>query len=275
MIDPAKVCLFVPRGLAGFKQKLFDRIGSKIEAAGGRTIRDNHMALNALPDEIIPIVGAAPYLLPLVCKWRARGRTWVGWDRGFVRRVFATWLPRGEDGGYYRWTINAYQMRRIRDVPDDRWQQLIPGNKVDPRKLEVLPWQKNGRHIVVAMPSQTYSRSHDGADTWADETLRRLALVTTRQIVVRDKESKRPLQADLEGAHCLVTHGSMAAVEAVICGCPVFVHPDSAAALVGLTDLSKIEMPIYPDREPWFHSLAYSQYSEAELVDGTLWKLLE
>lgn len=274
MIDPAKVCLFVPRGLAGFKQNLFDRIGRKIEAAGGRTIRDKHMALDALPEDIIPIVGAAPYLLPLVGKWKARSRTWIGWDRGYVRRVFATWLPRGENGGYYRWTINRYQMNVIRDVPDDRWRQLIPGNKVDPRPLEVLPWQKDGRHIVVAMPSRTYSLSHDGADTWADETLRHLALVTTRQIVVRDKETKRPLQDDLAGAHCLVTHGSMAAVEAVILGCPVFVHSDSAAALVGLTDLSKIESPIYPERQPWLNSLAYSQYSEAELVDGTLFRLI-
>jgi hypothetical protein len=178
---------------------------------------------------------------------------------------FATWLPRGENGGYYRWTIGAYQMRTIRDVPSDRWDAL---------NIPVTPWQKNGKHIVVALPSPTYSRSHDGADTWTEETLRRLALITDRQIVIRDKESKRPLQADLEGAHCLVAHGSIAAVEAVICGCPVVVHPDSAASLVGLTDLSKIETPIYPDREPWLWSLAYSQWNENELCDGTLWRLI-
>lgn len=275
MIDPAKVCLYIPAELKKFKLNLFNRIGDKIRAAGGRTIRGDHLALDALPEKIIPIVGAAPYLLPLVMGWRVRRRTWIGWDRGYVRRVFATWLPRGENGGYYRWHINRYQMNVIRDVPDDRWKQLIPGNAVDPRKVEVLPWQKSGRHVVVALPSQTYSRSHDDAGTWADETLRKLALLTTRQIVVRDKETKRPLQADLDGAHCLVTHGSMTAVEAVICGCPVIVHSDSAAALLGLTDLSKIETPVYPDRQPWLNSLAYSQYSESELVDGTLWRLIE
>jgi hypothetical protein len=266
MIDPAKVCLFIPGELKKFKLDLFNRIGRKIQAAGGQTISGDHQALDALPDDIIPIVGAAPYLLPLVRGWKARGRTWAGWDRGYCRRVFATWLPRGENGGYYRWTVGAYQMRRIRDVPSDRWDAL---------KIPVTPWQKNGKHIVVALPSPTYSRSHDGADTWTEETLRRLAMLTDRQIVIRDKESKRPLQADLDGAHCLVAHGSIAAVEAVICGCPVVVHPDSAAALVGLTDLSKIETPIYPDREPWLWSLGYSQWNETELVDGTLWRLIE
>jgi hypothetical protein len=98
--------------------------------------------------------------------------------------------------------------------------------------------------------------------------------VTDRQLVIRDKESKRPLQADLKGAHALVTHGSIAAVESVICGCPVFVHRDSAAALVGMTDLKDIEKPIYPDRDAWVRSLCYSQFNERELVDGTLWKLL-
>jgi len=60
----------------------------------------------------------------------------------------------------------------------------------------------------------------------------------------------------------------------VVMGCPVFVDPDSAASLVGLTDLARIEQPIFPDREPWLRALSYSQFNEAELVDGTLWRLL-
>jgi hypothetical protein len=39
-----------------------------------------------------------------------------------------------------------------------------------------------------------------------------------------------PLQKDLEGAHCVVTDGS---IESVVLGTPVFVHRDSAASLVG------------------------------------------
>jgi hypothetical protein len=71
-----------------------------------------------------------------------------------------------------------------------------------------------------------------------------------------------------------VAHGSIAAVEAVVMGCPVFVHDISAAALVGKTDFSQIENPVYPDREQWLHSLAYCQFNESELVDGTLWRLI-
>jgi hypothetical protein len=60
----------------------------------------------------------------------------------------------------------------------------------------------------------------------------------------------------------------------VILGCPVFVHPDSAAALVGQTDLKKIETPIYPDRQPWLNAISYSQFDERELIDGTVWRLI-
>lgn len=265
MIDPSKVCLFIPGELKKFKLDLFSRIGDKIKAAGGRTIRGDHAALDALPLDILPIVGGAPYLLPLVTKWRATGRHWIGWDRGYARRVFATWLPRGDNGGYYRWTLDAYQMRTVRDVPRDRWDAL---------HTPVTPWSRGGRHIVVAEPTPTYSVSHPGVIGWTERTVAALKKLTDRKIVLRDKESNKSLQADLAGAHCLVTHGSNAAVESVIMGCPVFVDECSAASLVGLTDLNQIENPIYPNRDPWLWSLAYSQFNERELVGGTLWRLI-
>jgi hypothetical protein len=87
------------------------------------------------------------------------------------------------------------------------------------------------------------------------DTIDALARVTDRQLVIRDKESKRSHQSDLDGAHAgahaLVTLGSIAAVESVILGCPVFVHPAAAAALLGRTDLSLVEKPAYPDRDRW------------------------
>lgn len=263
MIDPKKVCLFIPPNLAGFKQKLFDRIGKKI----GHVIRGDVVALGKLPDDIIPIVGCTPNLRPLILEWQRSGRTWCYWDRGYMRRVFATDLPVGSDGGFYRWHLDAFQMQEIDDVPGDRWRSM---------RMELWPWAKNGRHIVVAEPSPTYARFHD-IEGWTESTVAKLKTLTDRPIVCRNKEMQRfgrKLHEDLKDAHALVTHGSNAAVEAVVMGCPVFVDPCSAAALVGSVDLPAIERPVYPEREPWVRSLCYSQFNEAELVDGTLWRLL-
>lgn len=265
MIDPGKVAFYQPPGLKKFKLDLFERIGSEIVKLGGRHIRHDWQKLDAIPNEITPIVGCQPESTQLIVKWRASGRQWIYWDRGYFRRVFATWMPRGENGGYYRWHVNSFQQQSLRDCSDDRFKSL---------NIELKPWQRDGKHIVIAAPTRTYSKFHQTRD-WIANTIDALARVTDRQLVIRDKESKRSLQADLENAHALVTHGSIAAVESIVCGCPVFVDCDSAAALVGQTDLTKIEKPVYPDRTAWLNNLAYSQFNEKELVDGTLWLHLQ
>lgn len=276
MLDPKRVCLFIGPGLKKFKLDLFLRIGNKIKDAGGSMIHGDFEAVKKLPDDIIPIIGCSPELTSSVKVWLERKRQFIYWDRGYYRRVFAAWLPRGEHGGYYRWHMNCYQLQKINDVSQDRWNKQsaplvnVPGDK----GIQVTPWQRNPNgHIVIACPTPTYEKFHD-IEGWTEKTLRRLARITDRQVVTRDKESKRPLQADLAGAHSLVSHGSVAAVESVICGCPVVVDHSSAAALVGLTDLEQIENPVYPDRQPWLNNLAYNQFNEQELVDGTLWKLI-
>ena len=266
MIDPKTVCLFIGPGLKKFKLDLFLRIGKKIEEAGGFMIHGDFEAVKKLPDNIIPIIGCSPELTASVKSWKVRGRNFIYWDRGYARRVFATWLPRGSDGGYYRWHLNNYQMQSIADVSDDRWKSL---------DTKVTPWQRNPKgHILIACPTPTYEKFH-AIEGWTEKTLRRLARITNRQVVTRDKESKRALQDDLNGAFVMVSHGSNAAVEGVICGCPVVVDSSSAAALVGVTELEQVENPIYPDRQKWLHSLAYNQFNEKELVDGTLWRLIQ
>lgn len=268
-IDPSKVCLYIPANLKKFKLDLFERVGRSIERLCGSVIRDDATKLDALPREVTPIIGCHPECSSLIEKWSAEKRDWIYWDRGYAMRWFATCLPQPEsmERSYYRWHRNSFQLTGLRKVEGDRWKSL---------KTEVRPWVRGGRHIVIAAPTQTYARFHR-CENWLSDTVTALARTTSRQLVVRDKEhfKRRPLQQDIAGAHCLVTHGSNAAVESVILGCPVFVDKSSAAALVGKTDLKDIERPSYPERQPWLNSLGYSQFDERELVDGTLWRLMQ
>lgn len=269
-IDPAQVALFIPPGLKKFKLNLFERVGAKIIKAGGQTVRHDHALLDKLPPDIYPCIGCSPQLAPLLSKWKSTGRKWIGWDRGYLRRVFATWLPKAPtiEQSYYRWHVGGYQMQRIRDVPDDRWHAL--GLIGYPR-----PWRKGGSKIVIADTLPDYWLVRGLQPDWSPRLADKLKSQTKRQIFVRHKESKVPLEQDLKDAHCLVTHGSIAAVEAVIMGCPVFVNAESAAAPMGRIGYDDLENPVYPERQAWLNSLAYSQYNELELVDDTLWRLIE
>src|SRR5262245_8205859 len=109
-VDPKQMALFIPPGLRKFKLKLFERIGERIIAAGGRTVRHDHNLLDELPADVYPIVGCSPQLQKQIKSWIQNKRQFIYWDRGYLRRVFATWLPRGIEGGYYRWHISSFQM---------------------------------------------------------------------------------------------------------------------------------------------------------------------
>jgi hypothetical protein len=251
MIDPKRVAMFIPPGLMRFKAELFDRIAAKC----GHTVRYDYNAVPKLPDEIVPVVGVSPQFRDAFVNWMSRGRSFIFWDRGYLARP-----------DHYRWTLNNFQMQEIRDVPDDRWRELMI-------ESQVRPWNKNGKHIVVAHTGPEYWDVFADRE-WTFRTADYLKTITDRPIIIRDKTSMVPLYNDIKDAHCLVTHGSIAAVEAVVMGCPVFVDPHSTARLVGSTNFADIEHPVYPDRQPWLNSLAYAQYNARELTDGTMFRLI-
>jgi hypothetical protein len=171
-------------------------------------------------------------------------------------------------GKSYRITRSRYEAGPVRKCPPDRIGVL---------DVEVRPWRKSGREIIVCPPTEYFTAAHDCAD-WLATTLDALGKASDRPILVREKpkpgEPAIPLTTALKTAHALVTHSSNIAIEAACLGTPVFVNPASAAAPIGETDLSKIETPVYPDRRPWLAHLAYNQFSLDEIRAGDAWRLL-
>jgi len=81
-----------------------------------------------------------------------------------------------------------------------------------------------------------------------------------------------------DDVHCMVTYNSIAAVEALILGKPVFTMGPNAAEPLANTDLSKIEEPIMPKADRVRQlccNLAYNQFTPGEMVDGTAWSMLQ
>jgi hypothetical protein len=168
----------------------------------------------------------------------------------------------------YRITRNGYEAGPIRNCPRDRVEEL---------EVEIAPWRKSGRNIIVCPPTDYFMHAHGCLD-WLETTMAALQSVTDRPITIRQKprpgEEMVPLPQALETAHALVTHSSNVAIEAACLGTPVFVAPASAAAPIGRTDLSAIETPVYPDRDQWLAHLAYNQFSFDEIREGRAWRML-
>jgi hypothetical protein len=172
---------------------------------------------------------------------------------------------------YFRFARNAVQIAR-RAPPDfDRLKAL---------GVEVKPWKRDGRHIVVVEQSEHFLNLV-GAKHWLLRTLTELHQHTDRPLVIRrwsrDKASAgATLQADLRDAWALVTHMSAAANEALLAGVPAFVSGRCAAAPLASGELANIEKPRYPEgREEWAAGLSGQQWTLDELRDGSAWRALQ
>lgn len=195
----------------------------------------------------------------IIAQARQGGGYWFYIDHAYFNRGH---------GKAYRITRNGYEAGPIRRCPADRAEAL---------DVQLMPWRKSGRHIIVCPPTDFFMQAHNCAD-WLEETLQTLRSITDRPIIVREKpvpgQPAVPLPEALQEAHALVTHSSNVAIEAACLGTPVFVSPTSAAAPIGRIDLRLIETPVYPDRQPWLHHLAYNQFSIEEVASGAAWHML-
>jgi lipopolysaccharide biosynthesis glycosyltransferase len=198
----------------------------------------------------------------------AAGRDYFYIDTGYfgnVRKKF-----------YHRITKNAMQnIGPIIERPFDRLDQ------VGWRKKKFRP----GSNILVCPPSAKAMNAFGlNLDKWMEEIISTIKQHTDRPIVIRQKVSRRERSSTdtmemalADNVHCLVTYNSIAASEALLLGKPAFTLGPNAAHQLCLDDLSQIENPYIPSLDElalWAAHLAYCQFSEADMRNGTAWRIL-
>lgn len=214
------------------------------------------------PDDGAPFVvwGQQWITCEVIPRALASGRPFWHVDNGFHRP------GGGHFSGYYRATYRAMWPHLWENAPPVRGELA---------NTTMRPWRTDGRHIVLALPGETFGRAA-GLDVagWVRTAEERLRAATKRPIVVRRKPpwqmrhtTGHTLAHDLLGAWALVTHSSNVAVDAVIAGVPVFVEPTSPAAPVGRT-VWDLENPATPDRTVWWRSLMAQQFTLTEFKTG-------
>ena len=184
----------------------------------------------------------------------------------------------GKHKKYHRITKNAlqYSAPLYQQCRDDRF--LKTGVTINRHT--------QGRNILLCPPSQK-ALSYWGVDLaeWLEATIDEIKQHTDRPIVVREKQSRHARvnvdtmeMALSQDVHCLVTYNSIAAVEALIFGKPVFTMGPNAAQPLANTDLKKIAtpyMPSIPEIRNLCCNLAYNQFTPKEMQEGTAWHILQ
>ena len=186
------------------------------------------------------------------------------------------YLGNGQTKSYFRIIKNhVHDIRSVIDRPRDR---------LDRCQYYTLP-RSFGKKILIAPPSvKSLSLWNMDPEVWVSGVIDQLKTLTDRPIEIRLKRPRSERMAEntmaealADDVHCLITYNSVAAVEAVMLGKPAICLGPNAAGTVASTDLSQIESPHYPsedEREAWLRHLSYSQFSFAEMSDGTAWRIL-
>ena len=210
------------------------------------------------------------------------GRRFLFWDKAYLDRA-----------NYIRVSVDAWQPTAYyqRQRPPDRFERF--GLKIEPRR-------SGGAEILFAGSSQKYANFHDLGDAteYAGRVVRRLKKsmkIRQRPIVYRPKPSwaanhpeeckpidgtrfsapGTPIREELANCHLLVTHGSNAAVDALLAGVPVMALGNGIFNRMSMGErYDLIEDPYFPpdeERLQFFYDLAYCQWTKEELRSGEAW----
>jgi hypothetical protein len=159
-----------------------------------------------------------------------------------------------------------------------------PGDRLEKTGFQPCKF-KRGTNILIAPPSQKLLNNYDIVlEEWLARIQKEIQQFTDRPIVIRTKQGRSVRVNDdtMEMAldrdvHCLVTFSSIAAGEALLYGKPAITLGPNAAAPLCSQSLSEIENPKIPTLDEvaaWARHMAYCQFTESEMRDGTAWRIL-
>jgi hypothetical protein len=211
-------------------------------------------------------------------------------DTGYFGNFISPGNPNGKKL-FHRIVKNDLQKHWLENHPNDRWQELC---KIDPR-YRWNGWKKKGKKILIIVPNKkscvfygyenpkSRNPQIENKPSWLMTTIETIKKHTDMEIIVREKGSRSArhhhsiFDALDEGVFATVAFNSIAALESVIYGVPAFVTVPCAASPLALNDFRQIANPFYPDEslvQQHCASLAYGQFTEEEISNGTAWSIL-
>lgn len=169
----------------------------------------------------------------------------------------------------------------LNDIHPTVTKFVTSSDRFDKHGIQIVDERVSGDEIILCPSSETITRWTYGCSVkeWIERTTVDIRFHTDRPIRVRHKPRKNgtsgpaaatvPFAEDIKNAYCVVTSASMGGVEALINGVPVI--QTAKHGPLPYAKISTIEKVTW-DRDNvrgLCNTLAYHQYSERELADGT------
>ena len=160
---------------------------------------------------------------------------------------------------------------------DHRVPETVDGSRWERAGVDVLPWRESDEGAVVLCgQTRTWCRSYPSLDGWYAEAGRGCTHFRPHPAAVGAGTKGGPRDRSLppyDGWHGVaraVTLNSSVGVEAVLLGIPT-VTMDEGAMAWGVTGHRPDDIR-RPDRTPWLHWLAWTQWHRDEIRAGTPWE---
>jgi hypothetical protein len=169
-------------------------------------------------------------------------------------------------------------------------------------KVNLKPWRTSGNHILVlSQRTLSWNMLGKNGNEWTIDIVKKIKNYTDRPIIVRlhpgdtryneinaknierefgnsiNVSSNLKIEDDLKDAWCSVGYNSTPNCVSAFEGVPVYVEDpiNSWASDVSFDNLELIENPPTPDREDWIHKLSNIHWSNEEVNNGKLFKLIK
>jgi hypothetical protein len=176
------------------------------------------------------------------------------------------------DKGYF---LRDKYFRVTKNAPFHTGEGYSDGSRF--RRLGInLSNNKQGDNIILCpQTDHFFSRFGLTQHRWLTETIQIIKEHSDRPIIIHHKRDLKPLSAFLKNAWTVVSFSSNSSLEALLHGIPAFCTGKSHMERVTLSDLSRIERPIFPENL-YQHCcvLADNQWTLEEISQGLAWRKL-
>ena len=234
-----------------------------LDFLGGRMATSDELKQNRrLP---VVVAGSTKRIVPNTCQ--ENQVPWYSVDSGYIGNADRKWKL------WFRVTAGA-------------WQDSGPIHERDSKRLQSIQFDQEpvvrGSRIMIVPPHPKVAATFDlgEVDDWITATISKIKQHTDRDVFIRnrpDSRNKRQFKHALQdNVNAVVVYNSNCGVESLVHGIPTVALGLCASTAMSqpIDSIDQLNSVDADKRQSWLKHLSYCQFTQAEMRNGTAWRIL-